>query len=92
MGLVVPEGGRRWPGSDHRRRRSLQRLHAQVTVLREALGPIRAELLRLANIEAAGRLSLEEAQRVRTLRQESERLWLELQRLRDEFLRLQGET
>jgi DNA-binding response OmpR family regulator len=63
----------------------LERVRQEIGEVQASLASVQPQVRELAEIEESRRLQLEEAQRLRTLRWESERLSLQLQRLRQEF-------
>ena len=66
-------------------RRCLRLLREELTTVQATIARVRGETTRLGQIEAVRRLTKGEAARVRTLRLESEALYLQLQALRREF-------
>ena len=73
-----------------RRRAALQRLAGEVRTIREEIEAARASLVALLDIERQRRLTPEEAERVRRMRWDSERLRAELAVLREEFERIRS--
>ena len=66
-------------------------LGTRLATLREEMGQVRSGVTQVSQIEAARRLTREEARWASQLRMESERLRHELHLIRSEFFRIKGE-
>lgn len=87
QGTVATQRGS-GPGRRDERLSQLERLRAEVGRVQEALVQVQLETRRLAEIEAARRLTASEISQVSAVRRESNGLRLELALFREEFERV----